>query len=152
MKLPVILSTKAILPWLDCPTKKNALRLLSAHAEPLTGLDADTIFDVLMQREQAVCTGVGGGAAIPQGRFENLTKTFALFATLEHPVEFGAADGEPVDLIFVLLSPVTANTEHLKSIALASRLLRNKELCQALRLIKDAGALYALLTASSDDV
>lgn len=152
MNLSSILSPEAVLPRLDASSKKQALRIMAAQAEALTGLDADEIFDVLMEREHKSGTGVGSGAAIPQGRFEGLSRPYALFATLTRPVEFGAPDGQPVDLIFLLLIGGVAGTEHVKSMAVASRLLRDKKLCAAMRIATDAGALHALLTSREEDV
>lgn len=151
MHLSAILSSNAVLPRLDCSTKKQALKLISEHAERITGLEADDIFDVLMEREHKSGTGVGDGAAIPHGRFERLKKTCALVATLKRPVEFGAFDGKPVDILFTLLAPSSSPTEHVKGMALASRLLRDKKFCQAMRVATDAAVLYSLLTSRDED-
>lgn len=151
MKLHSILSPEAVFPHLECASKKQALKALSEHAEALTGVDAGEIFDVLMEREHKSGTGVGDGAAVPHGRFEALTKTCMLFATLKRPIEFGAFDGKPVDILFTLLVPTSAHMEHVKGMALATRLLRDKKLCQALRVANDADTLYAILTARAED-
>ena len=58
-----------------------------------------------MQREKLGSTGVGNGIAIPHGKLPKLAKLFGLFARLERPVDFEALDGQPVDLIFLLLAP-----------------------------------------------
>lgn len=152
MQLASILSKEAVLPRLGSATKKQALKAIAAQAESITGLEAADVFDGLMDREHASCTGVGGGVAIPQARFEGLKKTCAVFATLSHAVEFGAADGKPVDLLFALLVPKSAPTDQVKSMALASKLLRDKKLCQALRLTSDAAAMHALLTATDENI
>jgi len=56
----------------------------------------------------------------------------------------------PVDLIFALLAPEGAGTEHLRALAKVSRLLRQKELREQLRAIDNADAIYALLTSGAD--
>jgi PTS system nitrogen regulatory IIA component len=146
MKLASVLSEQSVFPKLACATKKQALKELAEQAEYLTGEDAGTIFSVLMEREHASATAVGDGVAIPHGRLERLPMTFALAATLEKPIEFGAADGLPVDIIVMLLSPLDGNTEHLKAMATVSRLLRDDQLCQALRAAQTPEALYGVLT------
>ena len=69
-----------------------------------------------------------------------------LFAQLSEPVEFDAVDGEPVDIVFLLLAPEGAGADHLKSLARISRLLRERGSVEKLRASKDAAALYAVLT------
>jgi PTS system nitrogen regulatory IIA component len=67
------------------------------------------------------------------------------FARLEKPVDFEAVDSRPVDLIFLLLTPEGASGDHLKALALVSRLLRDRAICEKLRGTDRADALYALL-------
>jgi len=69
-----------------------------------------------------------------------------MFARLEKPIDFEAIDNQPVDIIFLLLTPATAGADHLKALARISRLLRDKTICDKLRGTDRADALYALLT------
>ena len=151
MNLATILPPEAVIPLLPAQDKKHALKLMAAQAARLTGLSEREIFSVLLEREQIGCTGMGNGVCIPHGRFEALKGLHAVFARLERPIEFGAVDGRPVDLIFLLLTPKAANTEHLKALATISRTLRDKQLCAELRKTGDAAKLHALLVARRDD-
>ena len=146
MNIASILPPNAVVANLSARDKKQALKLLAAQASGLTGLSEREIFSVLMEREQIGCTGMGGGVCVPHGRFSHLQTLHAVFARLDKPIEFGAADGRPVDLLFLLLSPATANTEHIKALAVISRILRDKALCESLRKAPDAKAIHALLT------
>ena len=74
---------------------------------------------------------------------------FGLFARLERPVDFEALDGQPVDLIFLLLAPEGAGADHLKALARVARLLRDPEVARKLRNSHDADALYAVLAMPS---
>ena len=65
---------------------------------------------------------------------------------LEKPVDFGAADRQPVDIVFSLFAPENAGVEHLKALALVSRTLRDNSVCSKLRANTDAGTLYTILT------
>jgi PTS system nitrogen regulatory IIA component len=56
----------------------------------------------------------------------------------------------PVDLVFALLAPEDAGTEHLRALAKVSRLLRQKDLREQLRAIDNPDAIYALLTGMAD--
>ena len=74
---------------------------------------------------------------------------FGLFARLERPVDFEALDGQPVDLMFLLLAPEGAGADHLKALARVARLLRDPEVARKLRESRDAEALYAVLALPS---
>jgi len=121
--------------------------MMAAQAATLTDIPERDIFTVLLERENIGCTGMGNGVCIPHGRFTGLKHPLAVFARLEKPIEFGAADGKPVDLIFLLLTPTSGNTEHIKALAIATRLLRDKKLCKNIRATETAEAIHALLIA-----
>ena len=102
-----------------------------------------------MQREKLGSTGVGNGVAIPHGKLPKLSKVIGVFARLERPVDFEALDGQPVDLVFLLLAPEGAGADHLKALARVARLLRDPEIARKLRESTDDEALYAVLTMPS---
>ena len=92
-----------------------------------------TILEILQQREKLGSTGVGNGIAIPHGKLPKLGKLFGLFARLDRPVDFEALDGQPVDLVFLLLAPESAGADHLKALARVARLLRDPDVARKLR-------------------
>jgi PTS system nitrogen regulatory IIA component len=67
-------------------------------------------------------------------------------AALQHPVDYGAVDAQPVDLIWALLSPETQGASHLKALAYVSRMLRKESLVQQLRGASNASTAYALVS------
>lgn len=146
MHLGDLISPEAVLRSLKPKSKKQLLEELSARAARISGLPERDIFDVLWQREQLGSTGLGQGVAIPHGKLGGLKQIVGLFAQLSEPVEFDAVDGEPVDIVFLLLAPEGAGADHLKSLARISRLLRERGSVEKLRASKDAAALYAVLT------
>src|SRR6266550_2363179 len=146
MPLNDLVAPNAIIPALKVNGKKQALQELAAKAAELSGLSERTIFEILLQREKLGSTGVGSGIAIPHGKLAKLDKLFVLFASLDRPVDFEALDGQPVDLVFVLLAPESAGADHLKALARIARLLRDPDIARKLRESRDAEALYAVLT------
>jgi nitrogen PTS system EIIA component len=145
MPLADIVTPNAIIPVLRATGKKQALQELAAKAAVLSGQSERLIFEILMQREKLGSTGVGGGIAIPHGKLAKLNKLFGLFARLERPVDFEALDGQPVDLVFLLLAPEGAGADHLKALARIARLLRDSDVTRKLRDSRDAEAIYAVL-------
>lgn len=151
MQLSSLLTLEAVHCRLRAGSKKQALRLLAESASERAGLSQREIFRVLMERELHGSTGMGGGVSIPHGRFEALDSSLALFALLEKPVEFGAADERPVDLMFMLLTPLSSNNEHIRALSLVSKLLRDRVLCEKLRAASDTETLYTLLMSHTHD-
>ena len=149
MSLTDLIAPNAIIPVLKVTSKKQAIQELAAQAGQLTGHNERTIAEILLQREKLGSTGVGNGIAIPHGKLPKLGKLFGMFARLEHPIDFEALDGQPVDLIFLLLAPETAGADHLKALARIARLLRDPDIGQKLRASQDADALYAVLALPS---
>lgn len=148
LNLATLLAPTAVLAKITVRDRKQALKQMAVRGAELTSLSEREIYSVLMEREQLGCTGMGNGVCIPHGRFGKLDKIQAIFSTLAYPIEFGASDGRPVDIFFLLLTPAQANTEHLKALAIVSKLMRDKELCEQLRATSDAGALYELLMSA----
>jgi PTS system nitrogen regulatory IIA component len=149
MLLTELVAPDAIIPALNVTSKKQVLQELATKAAALSGQSERVILEALQQRERLGSTGVGNGIAIPHGKLPKLGKLFGLFVRLERPIDFEALDGQPVDLIFLLLAPEAAGADHLKALARVARLLRDGEVARRLRESRDADALYAVLAMPS---
>ena len=129
-------------------SKDNTLKALAALGHSLTGLDENHILSGLSASEQAGTTVVGHGVAIPNTKLHDLDQPSGIFATLKAPIHFDSVDDELVDLIFMLLGPMSLGHIHLKALARITRLLRDPTMCAKLRGSTSSDAMYALLTAS----
>jgi nitrogen PTS system EIIA component len=147
MSLTDILSRDAIIPVLRVSNKKQLLEAISEKASKLTALPARAIFDLLLQRERLGSTGLGNGIAVPHCKVEGLDHLIGIYARLEKPIDFEVVDGEPVDLIFVILAPEGAGADHLKGLSKVARVLRDQATSAKLRKITDADGIFALLTS-----
>jgi nitrogen PTS system EIIA component len=87
----------------------------------------------LLDRERIGCTGLGQGIAIPHCKLRDLREVVVALATTSMPVDFGAADGRPIDLVVLVASPADAPAAHLQALARISRLLRVPGFADALR-------------------
>lgn len=145
MNLTDLISQDAVLPALKAGSKKQALQELSEHAARICGLPAREIFDALLQRERLGSTGIGNGIAIPHGKLAKVDRIFGVFARIDKPIDFEALDGDPVDLILLLVAPESAGADHLKALARAARLLRSQATTAKLRATRDPGILYSIL-------
>jgi nitrogen PTS system EIIA component len=141
-----LLKIDNVVPNLRAKTKAEVLRQLSERAVVKTGLAPRDVLDALLQREKLGSTGFGHGIAIPHVKMRNLDSIVCIFARLPEPVPFDAADGQPVDLVFLLLGPEHASGDHLKALARISRLVRAPQALERLRAARDREALFAVLT------
>ena len=81
-----------------------------------------------------------------------LDDLFCTFVRVQPAVDFEAIDGNPVDLIFVLLVPEESGEDHLKALARISKLLRNSDVCQELRQAKTSEeALKVIKKADTEE-
>lgn len=142
-----LLSPQAVQAALVVPNKKVLFQQLGAIASRLVETDSKIIVEKLVERERLGSTGFGGGIAIPHGKIEGLDRVVGVFARLTTPIDFSAIDDLPVDLVFLLLSPIDAGVEHLKALARVSRRLRDKGFVAKLRGAGSDDALYALFVS-----
>ena len=134
----------------EAADKPAILATLSALFEKGWGLDPAVVLEQLEERERLGSTGFGRGVAIPHARISGLNRPVAALLKLRQPVDFAAADGLPVDLVFGLLSPENSGATHLHALAAISRLVRDERVHDALSEAPDAEALYGLLTNAAD--
>jgi PTS system nitrogen regulatory IIA component len=147
MPIDDLLTPAAVLPSVKAASKKQLIEVIADHAGPLADLPSRLVFDSLLHRERLGSTGIGGGIAIPHGRFEGLPRLFGFFARLDRPIDFDALDGQPVDLVFTLLAPEGAGADHLKGLSRIARVLRNPAVTAKIRTLREADVIHAILTA-----
>jgi PTS system fructose-specific IIA component len=111
------------------------------------GMDAqrEEILQAVFEREEVLSTGIGDGVALPHAKYNGLSElVMAAGSTLE-PVDYGALDGEPVRLVFLLLGPDSASGVHVRALSRLSRLMRDVSLRQRLAAAADADEFLGLL-------
>ena len=151
MKMYDILSINAIRTKIKASNKKQLLQDIANIASEQVGISNMNIAKSLQQREILGPTGIGNGVAIPHVKIKGLTKIHGFFSSLERPIDFESADKQPVDLIFTLLAPENnSGTEHLKALAMVSRVFSDKDTRSKLRSSENTESLFAILTSNED--
>lgn len=145
MDISDLLDRAAIGARVNAANKRQALSIVSEIAGRALDLKPTEILTKMLQRERLGSTGVGHGVAVPHCRLRGLERVRGVFLRLDTPVDFGAVDEQPVDLIFALLAPPNDASEQLRSLARVSRILRQADLRQQLRQARSADAIRALL-------
>lgn len=143
MQLGEMLTTSATQQGADVSSKKRVLEVASEMlASSINGVDADTIFSGLLNRERLGSTGLGSGVGIPHCRIAGADRPAAALMTLAEPIDFDAIDSKPVDLICALIVPDDGDDEHLKTLAGLAELFSNSAALSELRDSSDDKTLY----------
>jgi PTS system nitrogen regulatory IIA component len=126
LKITDFLAAARIIPDLKGRDKKAVLKELADWlADQERALDAQRLFDTLLEREKISSTAIGEGVAIPHGKAAGVGKVCGVFARSLQGVDFNSLDGGPTFLFFVLIAPEDSAADHLKALARISRLLKD---------------------------
>jgi PTS system nitrogen regulatory IIA component len=150
MKIAELVAPDCVLLGLRATDKTNVIKDLARRAAKRLGLETNAVVDPLLSREALGSTGIGRGIALPHARIPKLQHFFSLLVRLEKPIDFAAIDEQPVDLVFLLLSPENAGREHLAALASISRLLRNGDVVRGLRGARNTAEFYQRLKEACD--
>ena len=146
MKLTDFLDPERIIPELKETEKRAVLKEMTARLAALdASLDAEKLFETLLEREKISSTAIGEGVAIPHGKWNGSRKLTGLFARSLRGANFESLDGGPTHLFFVLLAAEDSAADHLKALARIARLLRDQDVAKKLRASRDAQAIYSVL-------
>ena len=148
MKPTDLLAPDGIVLGLRAADKTELIKALAKRAAARLKLPAEAVSAPLLAREALGSTGIGRGIALPHARIATLPRPFGLLARLVKPIDFAAIDDEPVDLVFLLLTPENAGREHLAALAAISRVLRDGAVARNLRAARDASEIYACFEGS----
>jgi nitrogen PTS system EIIA component len=149
MEIRDFLSPADIMIDVRASDKTRLLQQLSAQAAIALGLDSDEVSEQITKREELGSTGVGNGVGLPHARLPGLKAPFGLLARLHHGIDFAAIDGQPVDVVFLLLLPETGDAAQLNALASVARALRDPDALRRLRRASDGEALYRIIAEPS---
>lgn len=126
MNLYTLLDEQVILPSLEVKNKKQVINAMIDLLEPK--LDEETLSKVreaVFERESVMSTGVGKGLAIPHCKTKVVEENYAVFARLSEPLNYDSIDGEPVQIVFLLIGPDGRQSHHIKLLSRISRLMNS---------------------------
>lgn len=100
--------------------------------------DPAALTAAVRDRETHSPTGMEMGVAIPHGQSEGVSSTGVVFARATPGIDFGAPDGTPADLLFLIAAPAGAGDEHLTVLSRLARRLVHPEFRDRLRAVTTA--------------
>jgi PTS system fructose-specific IIA component/PTS system nitrogen regulatory IIA component len=154
MKLCDFVVAKSIIPELHAGSKEDAVKAMVAslrEAGSFAAADEEGIVAAILKREELGSTGIGRGVAVPHTKHPSVDKLIAAIALLPKGVNFASLDGEPVYIMFLLVSPPDRPGDHLRGLENISRHLRNDNFCKFLRQATSSAAVWDLLDEADNN-
>jgi nitrogen PTS system EIIA component len=144
MRIDTVLSERDVV-FDTSKEKYSALAKIAVRLAKRTGIDDKTIRRALLAREHVGSTGFGKGVAVPHALLESLAHPIASLTRLAQPIDYGAIDGKPVDLLFTMLWPSRDMRSFLPTLAHVCRMFRSRTLQELLRHATTPAAAFATL-------
>lgn len=139
-----LLSREDVVLDAESASKKRIFERASILFENRLQIARSLIYDSLFDRERLGSTGLGRGVAIPHGRVKGLREAAAAFFKTQHPIPFDAPDGEPVNMIFVLLVPERATEMHLQILSELAQMFGDSAFREKVAASDDPAVLHTL--------
>jgi nitrogen PTS system EIIA component len=128
------LQTGGIFYGVEGGDRESALKAVVQSLKLPESIDRTFLFQVLLAREEQCSTGIGGGIAIPHTRNPivlSVDKPLVVLSFLKRPVDFGSVDGQPVNILFTMITPTVRI--HLNLLSKLVYLLQNASFKDLLR-------------------
>ena len=138
---------------LEGKDKEGALRSLVQVINLPAEVDRDFLLNHLIAREALASTGIGEGIAIPHVRNPIIVPVDApliALGFLEHPVDFAAIDGKPVNVLFLLFSPTIRM--HLRQLSRLAYKLGQTAVQEVLKRQAPREEIFAAIRRVEDDL
>jgi fructose-specific phosphotransferase system IIA component len=145
MKVYELLDPKYILTEFKSENKDAVINeLVDLLDEDNRVIDIEEVRKCIFDREKIMSTGVGKGFAIPHGKTNSVTDILAAFGRSEKPIDYKSLDGEPVQLVFLLVGKDNLVGKHIKLLSRISRLMNNEEFRKKLINAEDKEAILKI--------
>ncbi len=118
-------------------------QLLSPYTPTFT---TECLFDAYWKRESMGSTTIGQGITIPHVRLEKFAYPLSCFIKLLNPIDFGAEDKQPIDLVIGLAVPSEQANQHLQLLSSIIKQFKVPAFQKACRSAAKPEELYKLLS------
>ncbi len=153
MKFTDFIPRKAIVPGLKANNKKAVvLELVTALKKAMDGekFAVTDVADAILERERVGSTGLGAGVAVPHAKLDTVKGVIGAFGRCPSGVDFNSVDGEPVSLVFLIVSPPQKNEEYLQALQKTMRAIKQPHWCKFLRAAKTAKEIEDICRESEE--
>ena len=138
MKISDLLSKESISLGIEPGTKSDILDILIGLHEKAGNITDKNVYRAdILAREAKGTTAVGEGIAIPHAKSNAVKKPGLAAVTVPKGVDYGALDGKPSEIIFMIAAPNDGNL-HLEVLSRLMALLMDKDFRDSLLAAKSA--------------
>jgi fructose-specific phosphotransferase system IIA component len=149
MRLTEILQPDCIKIPLAATSRQAAIYELVDLLADKAGIQGrEQLKEAVWARETTRTTGIGHGIAIPHGKSTGCSKLSIAIGLTAQPIDFGAIDGKPVQLIILLASPPDQTGPHIQALARISRMLTDDKFRSTIKRSTSAEEVYKLISDS----
>ncbi|MFA6470855.1 MAG: PTS sugar transporter subunit IIA [Candidatus Latescibacterota bacterium] len=121
-------------------------RIIMAACKAFAISDCESILSAIIDRESKLSTGIGLGIAVPHCRSDKVQKIAIAVMLLSEGIEYNSVDGQPVKLIFLIISPLHDVQGHIAALSTISHAVSDEEARMRLINSKSEDELFANLT------
>jgi len=114
----------------------------------IPGLPVEQIVQELVRREEFFSSALGHGVAVPHAYSSSIEERACAIVQVPDGIEFNAADGEPVRLLFLLLSPPGDAEGHLETMAEIARMVSSESTRSQLLEAESSDTLWDIISRS----
>lgn len=136
MRIIDLLKPEAITLGLDISTKDDAINaLVGLHAAAGNLKDKDAYKEAILAREAQGTTAIGEGIAVPHAKTSAVKAPALAAITVPNGVDYGAPDGKPSDLLFMIAATEDGDV-HLEILSRLMVMLMDSDFAAKLRAAK----------------
>jgi nitrogen PTS system EIIA component len=151
MNLHDILSPALIKVNLKAEDKNEAFKeLVNHYCKNDNSPSYSQILDAIVKREAKMSTGIHKGIAVPHGKTDAVKKICGVLGISEKGVQYDSLDGEPVHLLFMIISPVDDSDNFLLMLKHLAQLIENPQFKTELLSQKDPQSAFNVICKFED--
>ncbi len=138
MRISDLLKTTTVKTGMQISSKEKAIdMLIDLHDKAGNLKDKEQYKDDILAREASGTTAIGDGIAIPHAKSDAVKNAGLAAITVPEGVDYGAPDGKPSNLVFMIAAPVDGDL-HLEVLSRLMTILMDMELREELLGAADA--------------
>jgi fructose-specific phosphotransferase system IIA component len=151
MKVSELLKQEFIIPELNGETKEEIINeLIDLFNNDPRVEDIEKVRSAVLDREKIMSTGVGKGFAIPHGKTSAVKEIVGAFGKIKNGIDYQSLDGNPVQLVFLLVGKDTLISTHIKLLSRISRLMNKDDFRHRLTEAIDADEIVKLFSEEEE--
>ena len=147
MKVSELLKPEFIMSDLKGESKEEIINeLIDVFKNDSRVEDIEKVRSAVLDREKVMSTGVGKGFAIPHGKTNAVKEIIGAFGKIKDGIDYDSLDGNPVQLVFLLVGKDNLISTHIKLLSRISRLMNKDDFRHRLMEANNADEIVKLFS------